>query len=147
MKRIAFVLAMLAASVVVRHGPSFSCGPSDCVGGGIAGLAFDLQELAPTYAATITMSFSYRTTPGDGGRIWLSLDDGPGPRDLLAPGKVNLAASAIGTTTTATWIARGLTAGTTLSIGIGLSGGRGGGGIFSISTSDLVLSIEGVPTT
>jgi hypothetical protein len=102
----------------------FGCAPIDCViAPGQVG-PFVFSDLG-TYDATITMSFRYRTSPGEGGRVWLTIDRGAGPAEVSPPGKSWLAPSALGTTTTATWVARGLGAGADYSIGIQVNAGRG----------------------
>jgi len=130
----------------IGTGPSFACGISDCVRSGPASIPFDLNNVGDIADLTITMRLTYRTTAGDAGSFRLMLD-APGRMDDRdpRPGDMLLRTSAIGESTTAVWNANDvdLTKGYALSMSV--TGGRGSGGPFKISTRNLLVVIEGTP--
>jgi hypothetical protein len=126
---------------VSKGGSSFSCGGIDCVGSISVLGPFNFSDLG-NYDVTISLSFQYRTSPGDGGLVWIATNWKQGPEPPLAPGKMWLAPSALGTSTSVTWIARGLDAGVDYRFSFDLTGGRGSHGGFRISTSSVVAVIE-----
>jgi len=134
---------MVERQVFVGGGSSFSCGGSDCVGSiGVFG-PFSFGDLG-TYDVTIEMSFRYRTSPGDGGLVWISMNRKPGSEPPLQPGKMWLSPSALGTSTSVTWAARGLSAGVDYSFDLGVSGGRGSHDTkYSIAISSAVAVVGG----
>jgi hypothetical protein len=58
----------------------------------------------------VTITFDYRTTPGDSARLGLGLNDGTPPQEPMRPQSYPLAPSPERRTTTATWVKKNLPA-------------------------------------
>jgi hypothetical protein len=126
---------------IVHAGPSDGCGTDTCVGGVMEPITAHFSTVGDRVRVVATVSFRYRTTPGDPAEVSLLWRPAGARRfSEAAPGPSPLAPSRRATTTSMSWSIPGLQARTdyefTVAVRVRASTE------FEVTTKDLVIVLE-----
>ena len=127
---------------VVRNGPSHGCGGDTCTQEVMEPLTIGFSSLGSPVTVVATVSFRYRTTPGDPAEVRLLYREaGTDSYREAQPGAVSLEPSHQGTTTSSSWTIRWLAGATDYEFVIEALGTTHGN--FRVTTKNLVFVFEG----
>jgi hypothetical protein len=126
---------------------SFSCGPFDCVGFSALGEASaTFPDSMGKIHVTVTMSFEYETTPGDGATVFMSMKSPGGTFQKMQPGRYFLRAGK-STGTSVTWVRKHVQpTSEEHKFRFGLGAGKGTDNNYRITATEIVVLIEATPS-